>query len=47
MASDDQGEVREYRWRDGRFEKKVIQRRAVPDSVFTWNLMAVPVELVE
>ena len=47
VASDDQGEVREYRWRDGRFEKKVIQRRAVPDSVFTWNLMAVPVELVE
>ena len=46
VASDDQGEVRRYVWRDGRFEKEVIHRRAVPGSAFTFNIEPVPVELL-
>jgi hypothetical protein len=47
VASDDQGEVRRYVWRDGRFEKEVIHRRAVPGSAFTFNIEPVPVELLK
>jgi hypothetical protein len=47
VASDDQGEVRRYVWRDGSFDKDVLQRREIPASVFTWNLMPVPLALVE
>ncbi|MHC4429199.1 MAG: FG-GAP repeat domain-containing protein [Planctomycetota bacterium] len=47
VASDDQGEVRRYVWKDGRFVKEVLLRRDIPDSVFTWNLMPVPRSLVE
>jgi hypothetical protein len=47
VASDDQGEVRRYVWRDGRFDKEVLLRREIPASVFTWNLMPVPRSLVE
>ena len=46
VASDDQGEVRRYAWKDGRFVKEVLQRRAVPNAYFTWNLMPVPLGLV-
>lgn len=46
-ASDDQGEIRRYVWRGDGFSKEVIRRRAVPGSVFTWNLEPVPVGLVE
>jgi hypothetical protein len=45
VASDDQGEVRRYVWRDGRFEKEVIHRR-LPGSAFTFNIEPVPVELL-
>jgi hypothetical protein len=47
VASDDQGEIRRYLWQNGRFEKQVLRRREVPGSVFTWNLMPVPLRLVE
>ncbi len=47
VASDDQGEVRRYLWRGERFDKEVLHRRAVPGSVFTWNLMPVPLQLVD
>jgi hypothetical protein len=47
VASDDQGEVRRYVWKDGAFAREVIHRRAPAGSAFTWNLMPVPVELVE
>ena len=47
VASDDQGEIRRYLWQNGRFEKEVLRRREVPGSVFTWNLMPVPLHLVE
>jgi hypothetical protein len=47
VASDDQGEVRRYVWKDGRFAKEVIHTRKPAGSAFTWNLMPVPVELVQ
>ncbi len=47
VASDDQGEIRRYVWYDGRFEKEVIHTRKPVGSAFTWNLMPVPVELVQ
>jgi hypothetical protein len=47
VASDDQGEVRRYRWKGSGFDKEVLLRREIPDSVFTWNLMPVPLSLVE
>ena len=46
VASDDQGEVRRYVWRNGGFEREVIHTRKPAGSAFTWNLMPVPVELV-
>jgi hypothetical protein len=47
VASDDQGEIRRYVWKEGGFEKEVIHAREVPKSVFTWNLTTVPLELVK
>jgi hypothetical protein len=47
VASDDQGEVRRYVWRNGGFEKEVIHTRKPAGSAFTWNLMPVPVDLVQ
>jgi hypothetical protein len=47
VASDEQGEVRRYVWSEGRFVREVIQRRENPRAVFTWNLMPVPVALVD
>jgi hypothetical protein len=47
VASDDQGEIRRYCWKDGGFEKEVIHSRKFPKSVFTWNLTMVPIDLVE
>ena len=47
VASDDQGEVRRYTWNGSGFDREVIHRRDVPGSVFTWNLMPVPVELLK
>jgi len=47
VASDDQGEVRRYVWRDGRFEKEVIHRRTPAGSAFTFNIEPVPVELLK
>lgn len=46
VASDDQGEVRRYVWKDGSWQKAVIHTRKPAGSAFTWNLMPVPVELV-
>ncbi len=46
VASDDQGEIRRYVERDGRFARTVIHRREPAGSAFTWNLMPVPVELL-
>jgi hypothetical protein len=47
VASDDDREVRRYVWTGSGFARETIQRRESPLPVLTWNLMPVPVELVE
>jgi hypothetical protein len=47
VASDDQGEIRRYVWTGKEFARATIYKRSVPGSVFTWNLMPVPVALVQ
>jgi len=46
VASDEQHEVRRYRWRDGGWEKEVLYRYEGSMPGFTWNLTAVPASLV-
>ncbi len=46
VVSDDDDEVRRYVWHEGKLVREVIHRRAGQESVFTWNIMAIPVELV-
>ncbi|NNL67802.1 MAG: VCBS repeat-containing protein [Myxococcales bacterium] len=46
VASDQDGELRSYRFDNGRFDKEVIYRRAVPSAYLTWNVMPVPAALV-
>lgn len=38
VASDDQGEVRRYTWKDGKFEKRVLL--VLPKDIITWNVVA-------
>jgi hypothetical protein len=47
VASDDQGEVRRYVWTGRGFARRVIFKRRVPGSVFTWNLMPVPFAMIQ
>jgi hypothetical protein len=47
VASDDDKEVRRYAWDGQRLAREVIHRRTDPQPVLTWNLMPVPVSLVE
>ena len=46
VASDNDSEVRRYVWVDGEPVREVIYRRTNGNSVFTWNIMPVPVDLV-
>ena len=46
VASDDQGELRRFTWKDGKPSKEVILSRKVPGAVLTWNLMPVPAEML-
>jgi hypothetical protein len=46
-ASDDDKEVRRYAWDGQRLAREVIHRRSDPQPVLTWNIAAVPVELVD
>ncbi len=46
VASDNDSEVRRYIWIDGEPGREVIYRRTNGNSVFTWNIMPVPVDLV-
>ena len=46
VASDNEKLVRRYEWNGERLVGRVIHRRTQPGSVFTWNLMPVPIELV-
>lgn len=45
VASDNDNEVRRYVWLDGEFDREVIFKRTSGNSVFTWNIMAVPAAL--
>ncbi len=47
VASDDDAEIRRYRWSGSGFDREVIFKRTDGASVLTWNLNAVPVDLVE
>ncbi|MEM9188822.1 MAG: VCBS repeat-containing protein [Myxococcota bacterium] len=46
VASDEQGELRRYVWRNGRPDSEVIHRRELPRSMMTWNIMPVPVTML-
>jgi hypothetical protein len=46
VVSDKDGEVRRYTWQGGKFVREVIHKRAHGNTVFTWNIVPVPVELV-
>ncbi len=46
VASDNDNEVRRYVWVDGKPVREVIYKRTSGNSVFTWNIMPIPVELV-
>lgn len=43
VAADTQGELRRYIWVHGRPKREVIQKREIPMSRMTWNIMPVPV----
>ena len=36
VVSEDQGEVRQYRWKDGKFEKTVVAE--LDDGDISWNI---------
>jgi hypothetical protein len=46
VASDDDKEIRRYVWSGGAFQRETIFGRTGDDSILTWNLTAVPVELM-
>jgi hypothetical protein len=46
VASDKHGEVRQYVWKNGQFEKEVIHTHAGGLNGFTWNIMPVAVDLI-
>jgi hypothetical protein len=46
VASDDDKELRRYRWNGQKLVRDVIYRRPDARPVFTWNLMPVPVEMI-
>lgn len=46
VASDDHKEVRRYIWEEGKSVREVIYTYPAGISIFTWNIMPVPVALV-
>ncbi|MFP6640824.1 MAG: VCBS repeat-containing protein [Myxococcota bacterium] len=46
VVSDKHGEVRRYIWKNGKPVREVIHKRTDGNSVFTWNLMPIPAEMV-
>lgn len=46
VVSDKHGEVRRYVWVDGKPVREVIHKRTNGNSVFTWNIMPVPADMV-
>lgn len=47
VASDDDRELRRYVWTGEDFRRETIHRRDSPLPVLTWNLMPVPLALVD
>ncbi|MEL6178429.1 MAG: VCBS repeat-containing protein, partial [Myxococcota bacterium] len=47
VASDNQGELRRYTWNGAGFDQEVILKRDDPRGFITWNLMPVPVEMLQ
>lgn len=45
VAADDQGELRRYVWRDGKFARETILKRDNPRETWTWNITSIPGEL--
>lgn len=46
VASDNDKALRRYVWNGRRFDREEIYRRSDNRSILTWNIMAIPVELV-
>jgi len=46
VASDNDSQLRRYVWHEGKLVREVIYDRTNGNSVFTWNIMPVPVGLV-
>ena len=47
VAADEQGELRRYVWNRGRLRRETIHSRPQPRSRMTWNLMPVPVGVLD
>ena len=47
VASDDQGEFRQYTWNGSGFDAKVIFSRPDKRSVLTWNIMPIPMDALK
>lgn len=47
VAADEQGEVRRYIWENGRPDREVIHSRDIPNAMLTWNIMPIPVGMLE
>lgn len=45
VVSDNDGEVRRYVWESGKLQREVIYKRTDGNTVFTWNIMPIPVDL--
>jgi hypothetical protein len=45
VVSDNDGEIRRYAWESGKLQREVIHKRTDGNTVFTWNIMPIPVEL--
>lgn len=46
VAADDQGELRRYTWKDGKATRDTILRRQNPRETWTWNITAVPGDIL-
>ena len=46
VVSDKDAEIRRYTWEAGERRREVIHERTHGNTVFTWNIMPVPVDLV-
>jgi hypothetical protein len=47
VAADEQGEIRRYVWENGKHRRETIHTQKVLGQLMTWNLMPVPVSLLD